>query len=90
MDDAQAEIFVADTGSGIAPENREWIFDKFTKGSEFKKGTGIGLYLCRQIVTRLGGTIAVDPSYDKGLRIVIKLPIQHNPTSDLIPGAREL
>ena len=90
LDNTEAEIFVADTGSGIAPENREWIFDKFTKGSEFKKGTGIGLYLCRQIVTRLGGTIAVDPSYDKGLRIVIKLPIQHNPTSDLIPGAREL
>jgi signal transduction histidine kinase len=78
---AQAEIYVADSGSGIPSEKRDWVFERFTKGSEFKKGTGIGLYLCRQIVTRLNGIISVDPNYTGGTRLVITLPTkQHSST----------
>lgn len=49
------QISVSDTGIGIPPEKQEWVFEHFTKVDPFKPGSGIGLYLCRLIVTRLGG-----------------------------------
>lgn len=47
-----------DNGSGIAPEARDVIFEKFARVSDQKAGgAGLGLAICRQIVTRLGGEI---------------------------------
>lgn len=67
-------IRVTDTGIGIAPDKQEWVFDRFTKVDSFKPGSGIGLYLCRLIVTRLGGAIRVCPDYRVGCCIEITLP----------------
>ena len=67
-------IRVTDTGIGIAPDKQEWVFDRFTKVDSFKPGSGIGLYLCRLIVTRLGGAIRVCPVYRAGCCIEITLP----------------
>lgn len=67
-------IRVTDTGVGIAPDKQEWVFDRFTKVDSFKPGSGIGLYLCRLIVTRLGGAIRVCPDYRAGCCIEITLP----------------
>lgn len=67
-------IRVTDTGIGIAPDKQEWVFDRFTKVDSFKPGSGIGLYLCRLIVTRLGGAIRVCPDYRAGCYIEITLP----------------
>lgn len=67
-------IRVTDTGIGIAPDKQKWVFDRFTKVDSFKPGSGIGLYLCRLIVTRLGGAIRVCPDYRAGCCIEITLP----------------
>ena len=67
-------IRVTDTGIGIAPDKQEWVFDRFTKVDSFKPGSGIGLYLSRLIVTRLGGAIRVCPDYRAGCCIEITLP----------------
>lgn len=67
-------ISVSDTGIGIPPEKREWVFERFTKVDPFKPGTGIGLYLCRLVITRLGGDIHVCPEYAGGCCIRISLP----------------
>ena len=67
-------IRVADTGIGIDPDKREWVFERFAKVDPFKPGSGIGLYLCRLIVTRLGGEIRVCPEYRAGCCIDIVLP----------------
>lgn len=67
-------IRVTDTGIGIAPDKQEWVFDRFNKVDSFKPGSGIGLYLCRLIVTRLGGAIRVCPDYRAGCCIEITLP----------------
>lgn len=67
-------ISVSDTGIGIPPEKREWVFERFTKVDPFKPGTGIGLYLCRLVITRLGGDIHVCPEYEGGCCIRISLP----------------
>ena len=66
-----------DTGIGIAPEDLPRVFEKgFTgyNGRTDKKASGIGLYLCRLIVTRLGGAIRVCPDYRAGCCIEITLP----------------
>lgn len=68
------QISVSDTGIGIPPEKQEWVFERFTKVDPFKPGSGIGLYLCRLIVTRLGGDIRVCPEYSGGCCIRIELP----------------
>ena len=75
-DDSQRRlrIRVADTGIGIDPDKREWVFERVAKVDPFKPGSGIGLYLCRLIVTRLGGEIRVCPEYRAGCCIDIVLP----------------
>lgn len=68
-------VSITDTGCGISPDKREWIFERFTKVDEFVPGSGLGLYLCRQISHRMKGNIYVDPDYTNGLRIVLTLPL---------------
>ncbi len=74
-DSAYMEIAVEDTGCGIPKGEIEHIFERFVKLDSFKSGLGLGLPLCRTIVTRLGGTIRLDTGYTTGARFVISLPI---------------
>ena len=69
-------VSITDTGCGIAPDKREWIFERFTKADDFVPGTGLGLYLCRQIAQRMKGRIYVDPEYTTGLRIILEIPVK--------------
>jgi len=57
-----ARIEVRDRGPGLSAEEQARIFGRFVRGaaSEGTSGLGIGLYLCRTIVERHGGTIGVD------------------------------
>ena len=68
-------ISVTDTGPGIPPEKREWVFEAFTKIDDFIPGTGLGLYVCHEITKHLGGKIYIDSTYTEGTRMVIELPI---------------
>lgn len=67
-------IKVTDTGIGIPVEKQEWVFDRFTKLDDFKPGAGLGLYICRLIVKRLGGTINIDHQYTTGTSFVLEFP----------------
>jgi signal transduction histidine kinase len=66
-------ISVTDTGTGIAPENRNRIFEPYftTKA----KGSGLGLAITRRIVEAHGGTITVTNEAHGGCRFLISLPI---------------
>ena len=66
-------IVIEDTGCGIPVEEAEHIFERFIKLDNFKTGLGLGLTLCRNIVTRLGGDVHLDTTYQKGARFVIRL-----------------
>ena len=72
----KVRIAVSDTGIGVSADKAEYIFDRFTKLDEFTPGTGLGLYSCRLIVTRLGGSIYLDTSYRDGARFCIDLPVE--------------
>ncbi|HVL87754.1 MAG TPA: PAS domain-containing sensor histidine kinase [Candidatus Thermoplasmatota archaeon] len=56
----EAELSVADTGRGLSPEDASRLFQPFARleSSSGESGTGLGLYICRRIVERHGGTIA--------------------------------
>lgn len=63
---------VADAGPGIAPEDRDRIFEPFV--SQRTGGSGLGLAVCRSIVAAHGGSIAVEPGPAKGARFRVELP----------------
>jgi signal transduction histidine kinase len=67
-------ITVADTGSGMHAQSRHRIFEPFftTKQST---GTGLGLWICRQIVERYGGNIRSRSSLGHGTVFVVDLPV---------------
>ena len=69
-------ITVRDRGPGIAAAEQLRIFDRFVRGAaaEGKGGLGIGLYLCRAIIERHGGTIGVDSTVGAGAAFWIDLP----------------
>jgi NtrC-family two-component system sensor histidine kinase KinB len=74
-------ITVTDTGTGIPPELRERVFTKFFRvedqrpdGPKGVRGTGIGLYLCREIIEAHGGAISCEPGdNNRGTRFAITL-----------------
>ncbi|OLN26275.1 Osmosensitive K+ channel histidine kinase KdpD [Desulfovibrio sp. DV] len=75
-----ARVTVVDTGPGIAPADRELIFDKFRQvrldpeGSAPSKGTGLGLAICREIVHHYGGRIWVEQAPARGAAFIFELP----------------
>lgn len=71
----KALFIVTDTGVGIDKKDRERIFETFAKLDDFKAGIGLGLTICRRLVTSLGGTVELDPVYFNGSRFVITLPL---------------
>ena len=67
------EVSVLDTGCGIPEENMQEIFDKFKKLKG--KGTGLGLYIARQIVNAHGGDIWLESEQKKGSTFFFTLPV---------------
>jgi two-component system phosphate regulon sensor histidine kinase PhoR len=71
-------LAVTDRGHGIPPEGRDRIFDRFyqARSGDLGSGMGLGLYICRQIVERHGGTISAEFPAGGGTRFVVMLPRQ--------------
>lgn len=76
-DGEMARIAVADGGIGIAPEQREQVFEMFNRlhDRESYEGTGIGLAICRKIVERHGGRIWIDEREGGGAVFRFTLPV---------------
>jgi signal transduction histidine kinase len=70
-------VAVKDQGPGIAPDHQEHLFQRFYRVPETSTtahGTGLGLYICREIVHAHGGEITVDSEVGKGTTFNIILP----------------
>ena len=72
------EFFVEDTGSGIAKEDIEQIFETYVSrdAETTKNGYGLGLPLCKIIVEKLGGTISVESEVGKGSTFHFVMPFE--------------
>lgn len=72
-------IYVTDTGVGIAPEDVERLFDKYeqarSRATRGEKGTGLGLYITRQLVELHGSRIEVNSQVGRGSTFSFSLPI---------------
>jgi two-component system NtrC family sensor kinase len=70
----RAQVTIIDNGQGIAPEHLTHVFEPFytTKGPG--QGTGLGLSVCQQIVTRHGGQITVSSQLGEGTTFIVLLP----------------
>ncbi|HEY0077379.1 MAG TPA: ATP-binding protein [Pyrinomonadaceae bacterium] len=83
--DRMARISVADTGVGIQPEDLERLFDKYeqarSRATRSEKGTGLGLYITRQLVELHGGEISVTSEVGKGSTFSFTIPVAQRDAS---------
>ena len=76
-DGQEVEFFVSDTGSGIAPEDQEKIFETYmSRDAEEQKGYGLGLSLCKIIVEKMKGSISVTSKLGEGSTFRFILPFE--------------
>jgi len=75
----RAEVSVADTGVGIAPEDQGVVFDAFRQASgdvlRKSEGTGLGLSLAKRFVGLHGGTLSVRSRPGEGATFTMMLPL---------------
>ncbi len=87
--DGVVEIRVCDTGIGMNPEVCRRAFESFFTTKESGKGTGLGLFICYNLVSEIDGTIAIESEPGKGTTVIIRIPIM--PKKGLIGnGQRDL
>jgi two-component system osmolarity sensor histidine kinase EnvZ len=72
-------ITVDDDGEGIAEEHREMVFKPFYRIDSSRNlstgGVGLGLAIARDIINAHGGTITLEESPAKGLRVMVRMPL---------------
>lgn len=81
-EEGYALVTVKDNGVGISNENLNKLFDVSqsvkTYGTEQEDGTGLGLILCREFISKNGGFINIESEVGEGTRVTFSLPIAKN------------
>ena len=86
-----AVVAVTDSGTGIPEESLERIFDKFVRGrGDSVSGTGLGLYISRQIIGAHNGRIWAENSPERGAVFRFELPLSGSVTTPQKPSAAKL
>jgi signal transduction histidine kinase len=65
---------VEDRGVGIKEEDLPYIFERFYRSKSDSDGFGLGLPICRELVERMGGRIALHSEEGVGTKVEIELP----------------
>ena len=81
---SRVAIVVADTGTGISPDDIGRVFEPFDRlGAEHSsvEGTGVGLTLSKHLVERMGGSIEVESVYGESTAFIVELPASEAPVS---------
>ncbi|UII28526.1 ATP-binding protein [Fulvivirga maritima] len=73
--DDMLQLEIRDNGIGIADELKEQIFDMFFRATESSEGSGLGLYIAKEMADKLGGSITVESEFGVGTRFVISIPV---------------
>ncbi len=74
---ASAQLSVSDQGPGIAPEEREIIFERFQRGRDTagQAGFGLGLAIGRELAERMRGELLLDETHTPGAKFTLRLPV---------------
>jgi two-component system phosphate regulon sensor histidine kinase PhoR len=67
-------IVIKDNGIGIDHHHLDKIYDMFYRASEDSQGSGLGLYIVKETVNLLGGTINIDSTKYKGTKVSVSIP----------------
>ena len=74
----EGKIVVEDSGIGIDKSDLERVFTKFyqvnTNNDRLSEGTGLGLYICKEIIKRHNGIISAESKSNKGSKFIVKIP----------------
>jgi Na+/proline symporter/signal transduction histidine kinase len=91
VNDDWIQVSVTDNGPGINPDNQETIFEKFRQVgdtlTEKPQGTGLGLPICRQIITHFGGRLWATSEPKHGATFYFTLPLP-SPMTEREPAAQ--
>ncbi|MEJ1240545.1 HAMP domain-containing sensor histidine kinase [Chryseolinea sp. T2] len=68
-------IVVADNGQGIHQERKAKVFEMFYRATDRSQGSGLGLYIVKEVVEKMGGTITVDSIEGEGTSFAVSIPI---------------
>ena len=66
-------IVIEDNGQGIADESLGKVYDMFYRGTSSAPGTGLGLYICKEMLQKMGAAFLLESSLGKGTRFTISL-----------------
>ena len=76
LKDDVIEIRISDTGIGMSPEVCQRAFDSFFTTKEIGKGTGLGLFISRNLVREVDGTVELESEPGKGTIVIIRIPLR--------------
>jgi len=86
----QLVLTVSDSGSGIPPDEQQKLFDPWYQAPSGKsvsvQGSGLGLFICREMVLRMGGDIQLSSQPGHGTQVTVTLPLQ---LCDPVSGAND-
>ena len=68
------EIKISDNGIGIPEESVSHIFEMFYRATETSTGSGIGLYIVKNAIDKLNGTIHIESAYGVGTSFIMRVP----------------
>lgn len=68
------QLIIEDNGEGIRKDLAGKIFDMFYRASEKSKGSGLGLYIVKEMIDKLDGAIKVNSVYGEGSQFIVELP----------------
>lgn len=74
VDENEAVFYIKDNGEGIPDQLKEKVFEIYFRASNSSSGTGLGLFICSQVLKKLNGIIELESAVGKGSTFIVSIP----------------